>query len=153
MDNILIAHKTLQFIRKKSKGRKSFFGLKLDVNKAYDRVSWEFFLNMLRTMGFGQTWVNWVKQCIITVPFSVFVNGNHSLLQHAVFGKGIHSHPIYLYWWFRGFSYGLEEFAVNNICKGIAVSPRCPPISHLAISYLQMAAFCLWSIILIIPGV
>ncbi|XP_058206825.1 uncharacterized protein LOC131320214 isoform X2 [Rhododendron vialii] len=91
------------------------------MNKAYDRVSWEFFLNMLRTMGFGQTWVNWVKQCITTVPFSVFVNGNHSLLQHAVFGKGVHSHPIYLYWWVRGFSYGLEEFAVNNICKGIAL--------------------------------
>lgn len=38
-DNIIISHETLEFIWKKRSGKKSFFALKLDMDKAYDRVS------------------------------------------------------------------------------------------------------------------
>lgn len=52
-DNILIAHEVIEFIRHTKKGRKMFFGPKLDMNKAYDRVNWEFLLSVLRCMGFS----------------------------------------------------------------------------------------------------
>lgn len=60
-DNIMISHETLEFIRKKRSGKKLFFALKLDMDKAYDRVSWDFLLNMVRVMGFSQRWVNWIR--------------------------------------------------------------------------------------------
>ena len=42
-NNILIAHETLDILRKK-KGRKNSFGvLKINMSKAYDRVDWNFF--------------------------------------------------------------------------------------------------------------
>ncbi|KAF7150605.1 hypothetical protein RHSIM_Rhsim02G0226500 [Rhododendron simsii] len=74
-DNMLIAHEMLEFIRKRKRGRRALYALKLDMNKAYDRVDWNFLLGVLRTMGFSQQWVGWIQQCISTVSFSVVVNG------------------------------------------------------------------------------
>ncbi|CAL5407178.1 unnamed protein product [Camellia sinensis] len=49
--------------------------VKLDFNKAYDRVEWDFLESVLRKMGFHERWIKWVMECVSTVTFSVFVNG------------------------------------------------------------------------------
>ena len=38
-DNILIGHEVLEYIRKTNKGSKVYTVLKLDISKAYDRMS------------------------------------------------------------------------------------------------------------------
>lgn len=37
-DNILIAYELIHFLRKKTRGKQGFMSIKLDINKAYDRV-------------------------------------------------------------------------------------------------------------------
>lgn len=37
-------------------------------------------------------------------------------------------------WVAQAFSDGLEEFASHGVCRGIAVSPRSPRISHLLVA-------------------
>ena len=56
-------------------GKAGFMVLKLDMSKAYDRVEWVFLEKILLKMGFQDTWVAMIMQCITTVSYSILVNG------------------------------------------------------------------------------
>jgi hypothetical protein len=48
-------------VRNKEKG----LVLKLDYEKAYDRVSWGFLEEMLISRGFGTKWVVWIMKLVV----------------------------------------------------------------------------------------
>ena len=48
---------------------------KLDIEKAFDNINWQFLMKVMRCMGFGSKWMRWIWQCISTARFSVLVNG------------------------------------------------------------------------------
>ena len=48
--------------------------LKLDIEKAYDRVEWNFLFECLKKLGYHQRWITWIQQCVTTVSYSVIVN-------------------------------------------------------------------------------
>ena len=47
---------------------------KLDIEKAYDQINWNYIINVLQKMGFGDKWVRWIKWCILTTSFSILIN-------------------------------------------------------------------------------
>lgn len=49
--------------------------VKLDMVKAYDRVSWKFLNKVLESFGFGKRWRTWIDECVSTPMFSILVNG------------------------------------------------------------------------------
>ena len=51
-ENILITHKVVEFIRKKKVENTHVVALKLDISKAYDRISWYFLISVLCKMDF-----------------------------------------------------------------------------------------------------
>ena len=49
---------------------------KLDIEKAYDHISWDFLFQIMEKMGFCRIWISWIKWCISTATFSVLFNGS-----------------------------------------------------------------------------
>ncbi|KAL0411763.1 UNVERIFIED_CONTAM: hypothetical protein Slati_3766000, partial [Sesamum latifolium] len=50
--------------------------IKVDIQKAYDSVNWDFILESLRILKFPFRFISWVEQCITTVTFSISLNGS-----------------------------------------------------------------------------
>ncbi|GKC78430.1 RNA-directed DNA polymerase, eukaryota, reverse transcriptase zinc-binding domain protein, partial [Tanacetum coccineum] len=49
--------------------------MKIDIQKAYDTISWDFLKEVMLTVGFHETMVNWIMTCITSTSFSMCVNG------------------------------------------------------------------------------
>ena len=49
---------------------------KLDLEKAYDHINWDFLLIVMQKMGFGEKWAGWISWCISTASFLVLINGS-----------------------------------------------------------------------------
>lgn len=50
-DNVLIAFEMIHFMKKKKRSQEGEVALKLDISKAYDRVSWRYLWHRMRIMG------------------------------------------------------------------------------------------------------
>ena len=47
---------------------------KLDIEKAYDYLNWQFLMEVMHCMGLGAKWRRWIWWCISTTRFSILVN-------------------------------------------------------------------------------
>ncbi|XP_028105827.1 uncharacterized protein LOC114304879, partial [Camellia sinensis] len=74
-DNILVSHEAFHSLKLKKVGTVGHMAIKLDFNKAYDRIKWDFLAAVLKKMGFHSMWVQWVMECVSTISFSVCANG------------------------------------------------------------------------------
>lgn len=95
-DNILIVQEVLHKIRTRERKKRFQAVLKLDMQKAYDRIEWDFLRECLIKMGFCGKWVNWIMECVSTVSFSIKVNGGPCLISNQLeeFAKVIRYLPI-----------------------------------------------------------
>ncbi|KAL0342501.1 UNVERIFIED_CONTAM: hypothetical protein Scaly_1912700 [Sesamum calycinum] len=75
-DNALIAFELNHFLSTRTKGKKDFMALKLDISNAYDKVEWLFMKKVMIKLGFPLSFVNLVMTCVSTVSYSFIVNGH-----------------------------------------------------------------------------
>ena len=74
-DNVLIAFELMHYLDHKKDGNDCFMAIKLDMSKAYDRVEWGFIEQIMKKLGFHDSWICMIMRCITSVSFSVLING------------------------------------------------------------------------------
>ena len=72
-DSVLLANEVILYIRRR---RKRGLCLKVDFEKAYDSVRWDFLYDMLSRLGFHSVWIKWIRGCLESATISVLVNGS-----------------------------------------------------------------------------
>lgn len=55
------------------KGRIGAMGVKLDLEKAYDYLNWDYILYVLLRFGFDNCWVELIMECITSPSFYVLI--------------------------------------------------------------------------------
>lgn len=76
-DNVVIAQEVFHSMRCK-KGKKGFVVVKVDLEKAYDRLWWEFLDDTLAKIGFNDHFKHLIKCCVSTVSMSILFNGSRT---------------------------------------------------------------------------
>ncbi|KAL9667161.1 hypothetical protein QQ045_001510 [Rhodiola kirilowii] len=73
-ENLGLAHDMVHDLNTKSRGGNVL--IKLDMVKAYDKISWSFILAILRKLGFQETWCDLIYRCISNCWYTVRWGGS-----------------------------------------------------------------------------
>ncbi|GKA99959.1 RNA-directed DNA polymerase, eukaryota, reverse transcriptase zinc-binding domain protein [Tanacetum coccineum] len=49
---------------------------KIDFEKAFDTISWDFLFQVMHFMGFNETWIKWISGCLHSASASILINGS-----------------------------------------------------------------------------
>jgi hypothetical protein len=72
--NGVIVHEMLHNFKKR-KVKNGLMAIKLDLQKVYDRVNWNFLQAVLRNFGFNDIFVGWIMECVTSVSYALLING------------------------------------------------------------------------------
>ncbi|GJS26798.1 RNA-directed DNA polymerase, eukaryota [Tanacetum coccineum] len=84
LDGPFIINEVMQWCNTKKKQAVIF---KVDFEKAYDSVRWDFLDEVLSKFGFGNKWRKWIQTCLNTSRGSILVNGSPT--EEFQFFKGL----------------------------------------------------------------
>ncbi|GJZ84117.1 RNA-directed DNA polymerase, eukaryota [Tanacetum coccineum] len=73
LDGPFILNEVVQWCKAKKKQAMIF---KVDFEKAYDSVRWDYLDEVLKKFGFGERWCSWIQGCLKSSRGSVIVNGS-----------------------------------------------------------------------------
>ncbi|XP_058217295.1 uncharacterized protein LOC131328358 [Rhododendron vialii] len=100
LDGVLIANQVIHYWKQRRSGG---LILKIDFEKAYDCVNWNFPLDMLNKFGCGRKWGEWVKACISTTSLSFLINGSptEEIYPQKGLTQGdiLYPHSSLMSWW------------------------------------------------------
>lgn len=131
-DNCILAQELFHSMQRSTRSE-GLVALKLDLSKAYDRVDWNFLVNMLTLFGFPQVFITWIYQCISTASYSVLINGQ----QHGYItpSRGIRQgcplSPYLFVFVMEYLSRSLEALTRRHLFSGIQLGRGGEWISHL----------------------
>jgi hypothetical protein len=71
LEGVVVLHETIHELHRKKMDRVL---LKIDFEKAYDKVSWDFLQQALRMKGFDPTWCRWIQEFVSRFSIGIKVN-------------------------------------------------------------------------------
>jgi len=73
LDSVVVANETIDEVKRK---KKKCIVVKVDYEKAYDSIRWDFLFYMMERLGFCIRRINWIKESLKSSTISVLVNGS-----------------------------------------------------------------------------
>jgi hypothetical protein len=131
-DNAIILQEAIHSMRK-SKRKKGDMVFKIDLEKAYDNVSWEFLHSCLINNGFPPASIKLIMFCVTSSSLSILWNGRR--LPSFTPTRGLRQgDPLSPYLFVLCMEY-LSHIIIKNIDDGlwnpVRLSKNGPPLSHL----------------------
>ena len=131
-ENVVLAQEVVNSF-KIMKRKRGFLGVKLDFNKAYDRMEWNFLETVLVAFGFSEKVVHLLMQCVTTVQFTLLLNGGIWASFHPTRGLR-QGDPLSPYLFILGSEVLLRlinrEIQEGNL-SGIKIGNSAPPLAKL----------------------
>lgn len=132
-DNIFVAQEVFHSMRRKS-GNKGWMAIKIDLEKAYDRLKWSFIKDTLVDVGIPEKIVNLVWHCISSSSMRVLWNGE--ALEEFSPSRGIRQgDPLSPYLFVMCLERLFQAICLavdQKLWKPICLSRGGPRLSHLA---------------------
>nr|GEY41854.1 RNA-directed DNA polymerase, eukaryota [Tanacetum cinerariifolium] len=129
LNELFILNEIVQWCKKRNKQTMVF---KVDFEKAYNSVRWDFIEDILRKFGFGDKWCTWIQSCLQSSRGSVIVNGSPT--EEFQFYKGLkQSDPLspFLFSFVMEILYiSFQRVVDDGIFKGIKLGSSLQ-MSHL----------------------
>ena len=75
LDNIIIAQKLIHSIDNK-RGKEGYMAIKVDLEKAYDRLEWNFIHKVLQAYHFPSKLITLIMSCVSLTSISILFNGS-----------------------------------------------------------------------------
>ncbi|KAL4311813.1 hypothetical protein GQ457_01G032130 [Hibiscus cannabinus] len=73
-DNVIVANELFHYLKGSKNGPNKGATVKLDMEKAYNRVEWHFLYDIMGKMGFAPKWIDAVMNCVYFVSYCFKIN-------------------------------------------------------------------------------
>ncbi|XP_071727872.1 uncharacterized protein [Rutidosis leptorrhynchoides] len=130
LDGALIVNESIDYL---NKAQKKSFIFKVDFEKAFDSLSWDFLMDVMERMGFGCRWRKWILACLKSASISVLVNGsptNEFSLKRGV-RQGDPLSPFLFIIAAEGLNILTKTAITNGFYKGVEIGASNCLVSHL----------------------
>lgn len=107
--------------------------LKLDISKAYDKVSGVFLQKLMEKMGFDRRWITLISTCISLVTYSILINGEPygDIKPTRGIRQGDPLSPYLFLLCFKGLNTFLNQAVSTGRLGAYSLCKNGPKISHL----------------------
>lgn len=132
-NNVMLAAELMHQIHTSRGKRKKLAALKIDFSKAFDRISWNFIIALLKRMQFPPAFVNLIYQCLSTVEYHFMLNDKEIFALELKCGIRQRD-PLSPYLYILAanvLSCLISKAVATNQWEGIQISRNSSPITHL----------------------
>nr|GEX90040.1 putative RNA-directed DNA polymerase, eukaryota, reverse transcriptase zinc-binding domain protein [Tanacetum cinerariifolium] len=133
LDGSFILNELIQWCKSK---KNQYMVFKVDFEKAYDSIRWDFLDNVLKKFGFGDRWRGWVQSCLSSSRGSILVNGSPT--KEFQFYKGLKQEdplsPFLFILVMKSLHLSFQNVVNEGMFEGISIGSSVK-LSHLLYAY------------------
>ena len=97
---------------------------KVDFEKAFDSISWDFLFQVMHFMGFNNTWIKWISRCLKSASSSILINGSptHEFNIQRGLRQGDPLSPFLFIIAMEGLHIAMEDAMVAGLYSGFNIN-------------------------------